>query len=123
MTPDLQIALLQDVLGQRPISQDAQGDAQQLGVGQAIEPCEGGFVAARDVREQLQKDCSAVLLSGRGSAASRSPWFPQLDFSSTRPRIASVGGGRMSPIRNAGAKSFGGGASAMIFRGRPNRLV
>jgi hypothetical protein len=29
----------------------------------------------------------------------------------------------MSPIRNADAKSFGGGASAMIFRGRPNGFV
>jgi hypothetical protein len=31
--------------------------------------------------------------------------------------------GRMPPIRIAGAKSFGGGPSAMIFGGRPNGLV
>jgi hypothetical protein len=34
-------------------------------VREAIEPCESGFVAARDFREQLQKNRSAVLLSGR----------------------------------------------------------
>jgi hypothetical protein len=68
VTPDLQITLLQHILGQRPVSQDAQGDAQQLGVREAVEACEGGFVAARDFREELQRtvlpSCCPVVACG-----------------------------------------------------------
>ena len=68
MAPDLEIAFLQHVLGQRPVPQDAQRDAEQLGMGQAVKPCEGGFVALRDLLEQLQEDvlrsCCPVMLCG-----------------------------------------------------------
>ena len=72
---------------------------------EAVDPRKGGFVAAGDFREQLQEDRPAVLLSGRGLRRRVHHGFPSSIVCRPAPDIH--GGGRMSPIRSAGAKSFG----------------
>jgi hypothetical protein len=52
---------------------------------QAVKPCEGGFVAAGDFREQLQEDRSAVQLPGRVLQRRVHHGFPKLDCRLPRP--------------------------------------